>query len=347
MDTIKVNINNFDFSIDPDNLRLVGDALIDKKGLVSHHIDSANRFYKDGIKEIIVQGFKIENEIINKRSSSDEDKSIKYINCKVFITDISIKPPRELHFKTGKEQVLYPTQALVNEKFYSGNLYINAKIKAVAHLHNGNSLTKENKIENFQISRVPIIKGSILCNTYGMSKEALRQIGEDPSDPGGYFIVKGEWAVDCTENSTFNQPKIYNNEGYKNSRVRCEFISKPGDSYQNSDQLLINLHTDDTLTINISRDSFKDVKIPFFLLFRALGWNNDKELMDWIVYDYNSVENKEILNLLKLSMKTNYDNPNDSKESDITIGKKYRDIYDQVEAIKAIVNLIPKELTKK
>lgn len=338
--------DSFDFSYDQDELLLVGDSLIDQKGLISHHLDSANNFYKNGIAQII-SGFTIEKDIINRRNITDEDNDIQWIKCSVKPKNIVLTPPKTLHYKTGKVQVLYPTAALVQDKFYSGNLSFDADIKAVAYYKNGDEIERTDTISNFQISKIPIVKGSILCNTYKMSKEALKRINEDPSDPGGYFVVRGEWAVDCTENSTYNQPKIYNNEGYKKSRVRCEFISKPGDAYQNSEQIIISYYDNNTLTIEISRDKLNKVEIPFFLIFRALGWNTDKEMMDWIVYEYDNSINKELIELIKLSIRAPYTKaPKKSKQSEVETGKNYKDIYNQTDAIRAIIDMVPPELYK-
>jgi DNA-directed RNA polymerase beta subunit len=329
--SVPVSIKEFDYSINADDLFLVGDSLLDSKGLISHHLESANNFYKNGIRQIITQGFKIEKELVNRRSATPEDKEIERIFCEVIPTDVQLRPPTTLHYKTGKEIVLYPKVALAREKVYSGPLLISCDVKATAYLRDGTTQVRTDTVKSFRISKVPIIKNSIMCNTYGKSKEALMQMGEDPSDPGGYFLVKGEWAADCTENITYNQPKIYINEGYGKSRVRCEYISKPGDTYQNTDYILIRYSNDDTLTVEIARDKLVGVQIPFYLIFRALGWSADKDMMDWIIYDYDNAANKALLNIVISSMNAKYGKP------------VYKDVYDQLAALRQIVELVPDE----
>ena len=56
-----------DFSINQDDLFLVGDAEIDDKGLVNHHLSSANDLYTNGITQIITQVFKVEKDIDNQK----------------------------------------------------------------------------------------------------------------------------------------------------------------------------------------------------------------------------------------------------------------------------------------
>lgn len=333
---IPINISKFDYSINGDELFLIGDSFLDLKGLVSHHLESANNFYLNGIKQIITQGFKIEKKIINRRNITPEDKEIDWIHCEVIPTDVQLKSPTTLRFLTGAETMLFPKNALIREKNYSGTLYISCIAKKTAHYKNGTERTETDELKLFRISKIPIIKGSVACNTYGKSKDALMQMGEDPSDPGGYFIISGEWAVDCTENITYNQPKIYINEGYGKSRVRCEFMSKPGDAYQNSDMLLVILNSDDTLTIEIMRNKLVGVKIPFYLLFRALGWSTDSELLQWIIFDYDNPINQRLTRIIKQALKVKYTSTTQNTQN----------IYGQVDALTAIIDMIPEEQYK-
>jgi DNA-directed RNA polymerase beta subunit len=335
-DQIKVKpleLSKFDYKYNPNELLLIINSLWEIRGPVSHHIESANRFYETGVTSIL-QAFKIKKELTNKRNSTDEDKEIDSITCEVVPRDVTLSPPTTMHFRTGKPLLLYPTAANIHEKYYSGSLSFSCDIKATAQLKNGTTIQREERIDNLQISRIPIVVRSIMCNTYGKSKEALAKLGEDPSDPGGYFVCRGEWAVECTENITFNQPKIYRNDGYGNSRARCEFISKPGDAYQNSDMILIRIFKDYSITIEIVRDKLQDVQIPFYLVFRAMGWTSDKEMMDWIIYDYNSSSNKDILNIVVTAMKATYNK------------SKYLHITDQIEAIRQIISMVPEEMFK-
>lgn len=325
-----LKIESFD-NLKQDELILVGDSFIDVEGLISHHIKSANNFYTTGIPQIIMGGFDIQRTIDNKREATPEDKQIDSINVAVVFTDVKISPPVTLNHVTRKEIPIMPRAALARDKIYSGPLHISCEIKATAYLKSGGTIERVDHIKDFRIAKIPIIKGSIMCNTYGKTKEALMQLGEDPSDPGGYFIAKHEYAIDCTESTTFNQEKIYINEGYGKSRVRADYISKPGDSWQNSDMIILIYNIDDSFTVEISRDKLMEVKIPFYLLFRAMGWCNDKDILDWIVYDYDSEANKSVLNSIVAAMNAKYGT------------ESYRDRYDQFDALKAIIDMIPED----
>jgi hypothetical protein len=66
----KDKLNIGDFSIKQDDLFLVGDAEIEDKGLVNHHLTSADDLYTNGITQIITQVFKVDKDIDNKRDST-------------------------------------------------------------------------------------------------------------------------------------------------------------------------------------------------------------------------------------------------------------------------------------
>lgn len=317
-----------DFSIKQDDLFLVGDSEIDEKGLVNHHLSSADDLYTNGITQIITTVFKVEKDIDNQRDSTPEDKEIDRINVLIKFTDVFISRPTMINYYSGKEEVLYPNVALLKDKTYSANLRINASIKATAYMKNGNTKVRTDEIKNFKLCRVPVMVRSILCNTHDCSKETLVRMNEDPSDPGGYFIIKGvEWVIDCIENILFNQIRVFKNEGYSKEIMRVEFVSKPGDTYQNSDYFLVRLLNDNQLTCEIVRDKFKNLQIPFFLLFRLLGWSEDKIMFDNIIYGYGNDISKNMINYVIESINAKY--------STLSTG---RYVYNQVEVMKLIVD---------
>jgi DNA-directed RNA polymerase beta subunit len=325
---IKEKLNIGDFSIKQDDLFLVGDSEIDDKGLVNHHLSSANDLYTNGITQIITTVFKVEKDIDNQRDSTPEDKEIDRINVLIKFTDVFISRPTMINYYSGKEEVLYPNVALLKDKTYSANLRVNATIKATAYMKNGNTKVRTDEIKNFKLCRVPVMVRSILCNTHDCSKEALVRMNEDPSDPGGYFIIKGvEWVIDCIENILFNQIRVFKNEGYSKEIMRVEFVSKPGDTYQNSDYFLVRLLNDNQLTCEIVRDKFKGLQIPFYLLFRLLGWAEDKILFDNIMYGYGNDISKNMMNYVIDSINAKY-----------ALMSAGRYIYNQSEVMKLIVD---------
>lgn len=302
--------------IDQNDLFLVGDSRLDKIGLIAHHIESTNDFYQNGVHQIITQVFKIEKNIENKRASSTEDREIDRIYIEVKFTDVKLYKPQIMsYFSHNKTSPLYPQTALLNEKNYSGDVRVDAEIKATAYLKNGGTREREDSISKLKICKLPIMTRSVLCNTTDnkgrlISKEQLLRLKEDPFDFGGCFPIKGvEWVIDNVENVLYNDPRIFINIGHEKEVMRCEFISKPGDAYQNSDMIIIRFLDNNNITCEVVRDKLKDIKIPFYVLYRALGWSTDKDIFSSIIYSDDPTRDdvtKKISNKLKLAMNSKY-----------------------------------------
>jgi len=326
-----------DPSLRADDLLLITDAELQAKTLVDHHVESMNDLYTNGIPQIITQIFKIEKDIENKRTNTPEDLEIEKIHVVVQFTEVFLSRPTMINYFSGKEEVLYPKVALLEDKTYSANLRVNATIKATAYLKNGTTKVKEDEIKNFKICRIPIMVRSVMCNTYGCSKEALINLKEDPNDPGGYFIIKGvEWVIDCIENILFNQIRIFKNN-YNKEVIRVEFISKPGDSYQNMAFMIIRWLNDGQITVEIVRDKLRGIYIPFYLVFRMMGWTTDKQIFDNITHGApeNDSISKNMINYLRTAFNAKY-----------PIMQAGRYTYKQNEVLKVIADELKRDSLK-
>ena len=314
----------------PDSLYTVADSFLDENGLVQHHIASANNFYTKGVQQIISQGFKIGREMQNLRTTTEEDKSIASISCNVNFTNVTISKPQSINTTTSHENPMMPCVALAYDRIYSGSLTVSFTVEATATLvGTGQTIKRTETVQDYRIAKIPIIKGSVLCHTAGMPKETLYNLGEAVDDPNGYLITRYEYGIDCTESIAFNTLKVYNTINYKNALVRADFLSKPGDGQENSDMVILTYYNDGRFTIQVSRNKLMKVEIPFYTLFRALGWTTDKMIFDWIVQDYTDDLNKNIYKILVDAMNVPYGKTN------------YRDIMDSVSCLEAIVGMIP------
>lgn len=314
----------------PDCLYTIGDAFLTENGLVHHHIRSANKFYQEGIEQIISRGFNIYRDMQNMRTTTEEDKSIASINCSVNFTKVTISKPQSINTSTNFENPIMPSVALAYDRFYSGSLSVSYTVEAVATLREtGQTIKRTETVHDYRIGQIPILKDSVLCHTAEMPKETLYNLGESVNDPGGYLITRYEYGIDCTESIAFNTLKVYNTINYKNALVRADFLSKPGDGQENSDMTIITYYNDGRLTLQVSRNKLMKVEIPFYTLFRAMGWTMDKAIFDFIVLDYEDDLNKNIYKILVEAM-------------DVPYGKtNYREIMDSVSCLEAIVGMIP------
>lgn len=300
------SINNINSN---DLISILDSMLNKKKGLIEHHIESMNKFNETGIKQIMTNGFNIQVELNNERNQTDEDKNITKYLMKAKILDVKLASPVTINYDTQKPQILYPNEAHIKDLTYSSPMYIDAEVSCTAYKKDGTEEVKKEIIKNYRLGSIPIMVGTKLCNTYNKGRDALLNLNEDPTDLGGYFIVKSnEWLIDSLESMTFNSPREFKNVGHKNELCRADIISKPGDNFENSSILFIKLLTNGNIIFEVTNNKFRDISIPFYVLFRAFGMCSDKEIIEHITYSLDESDPiiKKMLIILEKAFLSKY-----------------------------------------
>lgn len=294
------NSNMIDPNISLRDMMTIIKAEMDQKGIAGHHIDSMNSFYQIGINQIATKIFVVDGRLKNERNGDDEDREIAEILYHVDFTNIELTKPTTNKFLSGTSVMLTPNMARKKNLTYSSRLYIWANITATAIYKNGSTKVRKEELVKHCIGSIPCMVGSVLCNTNGLTNQSKKEIEEDPRDPGGYFIIKGtEWIVDSLENLTNNNFNVFKN-GYSNEIARGVFLSKPGDTFENSYQVVMRYLNNGAITIEITTNKKDKIDVPFYLFFRAVGITGDADIVNHIIYgldndDPVSKEMKEIL----------------------------------------------------
>lgn len=254
-----------------------------ERGWVNFQIESFNRFIQYGIQDII-------NEVgvINLTPETGE---LKLHFGKVQVGKPIVKEA------DGSTRQIYPNEARVRNLTYSAPVWITIT-----------PIFKEvrEKPERVHIADFPIMVKSGLCSTSGLSPTDLVKRGEDPRDPGGYFIINGtERVVVLIEEIASNTP-IYEKE---DSTISVRINSERSGFKQRH---LIEMKPDGEITI-----SFANIrKLPLVTLLKALGVETDKEICDMISQDPKML-NEFYINLYEEEVTTR-------EEAIDAIGKKLK-----------------------
>jgi DNA-directed RNA polymerase beta subunit len=270
------------------------------KTVAGSHIGSIDAFYQYGIRQIVTKVFVVEGRLRNERDKTDEDRGIAEIQFRVNFTDIELTPPATPKYKSGTEQMLTPNMARVKNLTYSCNMKLDATITATAFFKDGTKKIRTAEIKRHRIGAIPCVVRSCMCNTANKSRAELIALEEDPDNPGGYYIINGiEYIVENLENTTNNELHVFNNS-YQNERTRGTILSKPGDAYENSYQMILRYYDNGSITLELTTGKFEKFEVPFYVFFRALGITSDKEIVDHIVYgvDNNDDNTKKLKNIL-------------------------------------------------
>ena len=281
---------------------------VENCGFVNSTIDSLNVFYKIGISEILQSNFNnIRVEMENIRTETEADRAIKTISVKMNIKNNEISKPN-INTLSSTNVKLYPSLAEEAQLTYSGILKTDIEVISTAYNHDGTTQENIAEISDCKIAQLPIMVGSEFCNTYGKTRSELIRFGEDVQNPGGSFIIRGiNWSILHREDHRYNFPYIFNNLGHKNEHIRLEFLSKAGDSFENSSELKIRiLTTGKEITLEITSVDFRGVQLPFYSLLRALGAPNDKYIVEHIVMSMNATHARAMMPEIKRAFNTAY-----------------------------------------
>jgi DNA-directed RNA polymerase beta subunit len=93
-----------------------------------------------------------------------------------------------------------------------------------AHVEDANGHASDYKSDYFPIGKIPVMLGSQACNLKKLTADQLLEVGEDPDDPFGYFIIKGGERVIITQERLASD-HIFCFYSEKHNYYACEFNS--------------------------------------------------------------------------------------------------------------------------
>ena len=260
-------------------------AAVDQDGLVGHNRHGYNDLIENGINRIMTQLFDIDRILRNERSQTQRDRDVKSFQVHIQFHDVKIARPTCTTYLTGQFTDLYPGRARLTGLPYSGPVTLGATISVKSHFEDGRFEEKTAEIPPFQIGTFPTLVGGSNCHTSNSTREGLKEMGEDPTDPGGYFIAKrGEYVVDLLENIRYNAVHIHR-KMKANEHIRAEILSQPGGAFENSSQIKVRLMTNGQITVEINSVKFEKVRFPFYVIYRLFGMTDDRAITETIVFD--------------------------------------------------------------
>lgn len=265
------------------------------KQLIRHQLDSFDSFIENDIKKIIEEN----NPIKVTKSFVNEDK-YPLIEYEIYIEDPNISIPVIVEHN-GCVKHLYPHEAKIRNLTYSFPLSGNIK-QIIKYYNKNNEIINTTKIlsKNVIIGNIPIMLHSKYC-TLSQEKNDIAKLHECKYDKGGYFIINGnDKVIILQERMCDNKAYVFKIKQSKLSYV-CEIRSNQ-DMTKLSQLLQIKFLSKDGITgkctIKIKFPHLRD-DIPLFILFKAFGFETDKDIISLIM---GSEIDEEYIELLKPSI---------------------------------------------
>ncbi|HEY7367739.1 MAG TPA: DNA-directed RNA polymerase subunit B'', partial [Nitrosopumilaceae archaeon] len=224
--------------------------ILKREGIARQHLNSFDEFLERGLQSIINEVAQIEIE----------NAEYPY---KIQLGKIKLQQPRMMELD-GSITHITPAEARLRNVSYSAPVMMEASV-----VEDGKIL--ESRFVH--IGDIPVMVRSNACILHNFSDQKLIEHGEDPHDPGGYFIINGsERVIVGLEDLSYNKiivdretvggntvfkAKVYSSiVGY---RAKLELMMK-GDG------------------LIVARIPGSPVDIPVVTLMRALGLESDKEI---------------------------------------------------------------------
>lgn len=207
---------------------------------------------------------------------------------KIKLDKVWVEKPQIIEADGSKRDV-FPVEARLRKITYSVPIYLN--VSAYIGGIQRESFTT-------QIGKLPLMLKSKYCHLNGLKREELIQYGEDPDDPGGYFILNGNERVLITVEDLASNRLFIEKNVTGPSRYTGKIFSEKG-PYRIPH--LIEQMKDGIIYLSFTR--FK--RVPVIVVIKALGLTKDQEIANFIsrgeqdedvffnLFEYTNVKTKD------------------------------------------------------
>lgn len=203
--------------------------------------------------------------------------------------NICIRKPT-IFENNGSIQPMMPNDARLRNLTYTAPLYVDVKVSTsfIDNKTNGLVQTKQRIFPNVHLGKIPVMVGSKYCLLQDQRYIHPQDLGECAEDLGGYFIVQGgERVIISQERMSENRPFVFRNNRNASKELEVVEVKAIGPNHEQvpkSNTVKIVYHPKNEL-IHLLRATVPRIKVevPLFILFRALGVERDRDIIDLIL----------------------------------------------------------------
>jgi len=274
---------------------IVISAYFDEKGLVRQQLDSFDEFIQMNVQRIVEDAPQIDLQGEAQHTAGEVETPPRYL---LKFEQIYLSKPTHWE-KDGAPTPMMPNEARLRNLTYSAPLYVDITKTVVK---DGQDPIETQHQKTF-IGKIPIMLRSTYCLLNGMTDRDLTELNECPLDPGGYFIINGsEKVLIAQEKMATNTVYVFSMKdgkfAYKTEIRSClEHSSRP------TSTLWINMLARGGQNVKKSAIGQRIVailpyikqEIPIMIVFRALGFVADRDILEHIIYDFDDPELMEMV----------------------------------------------------
>ncbi|KAF3794981.1 DNA-directed RNA polymerase II subunit [Nymphaea thermarum] len=275
-------------------------AYFEEKGLVRQQLDSFDEFIQNTMQEIVDESADIE---VRPESQHNPGRQADFAETiyKISFGQIYLSKPMMTE-SDGETATLFPKAARLRNLTYSAPLYVDVTKRVIKKGHDSEELVEKQDFTKVFIGKVPIMLRSSYCTLYQNSEKDLTELGECPYDQGGYFIINGsEKVLIAQEKMSTNHVYVFKKRQPNKYAYVAEVRSMAESQNRPPSSMFVRM---------LSRTSAKGgssgqyiratlpyirTEIPIIIVFRALGFVADKDILEHICYDFSDTQMMEML----------------------------------------------------
>src|SRR6476660_8447868 len=228
--------------------------ILQKEGVARQHLNSYGEFIERGLQSIIDEVGEIEIE------------TAEY-PYRIRLGKIKLQQPRIMELD-GSVTHVAPVEARLRNLTYGSPIMLECSI-----VEDGKIL--ESRF--IHIGDMPVMVKSNACILHNLPESKLVELGEDPRDPGGYFVINGsERVIVGLEDLSYNKIIVDIEEATGNLVYKAKVYSS---IVGHRAKLELIMRPDGSIVAKIPGSP---VDIPLVTLVRALGLESDKDIANGV-----------------------------------------------------------------
>jgi len=246
-------------------------SYFDRRNIAQMEIDSYNQFVDKKLDYIV-----------------EENKQIipKIEEVRIELEKIEVEKPRIIEADGSPRTNFYPMEARLRNRTYSGPIWLTMRLLR---------RDVEQDAKRTYIGELPIMLKANRCWLEGKTGDELIEMGEDPLDFGGYFVINGSEKALMTQEVLASDRVLVS--GQAQDKIIAEVISTRG-AFKGRVRIMRN--PDGTLNVTFPASPRK---LKLFVLLKALGLKNEQDIIDAFP-EGDEILNDVLINLETLNVRT-------------------------------------------
>ena len=256
----------------------------------NHHISSYESFLQDGIPSILQAHNPVTIFKDNKEPDTKKLPVYKY-KLEIFVggidgTRIHVGKPTYYDHQAKEDRILYPNEARLRNLDYIVSVHADLVVRLTLQdsettvIEYSWEQDERPELRKVHIASIPLMLQSKYCPLSQLSDQHLSTMGECRYDQGGYFIIRGqEKVIIPQEKQAFNRLNIRTQKHHPSIQVYGGIMCYNEESTISMRNAFTVDHNNRIRVRipNVNRE------IPLFIVFRALGLETDRSIIQTCV----------------------------------------------------------------